>query len=110
MALPPIYKYLDVQGAKLTLGNRTFKHTKPADFNDTEDLTIKSIFPEETEAALKRLAGGLTDVILQHLNDPPTCISPLNKKVAFIQHIYRDNREAADVVSRDSQGGRKPRF
>ena len=24
MALPPLYKYLDVQGAKLTLGNNTF--------------------------------------------------------------------------------------
>jgi hypothetical protein len=51
MPLPPLYKYLDVQGAKLTLGNRTLKHAKPSDFNDTEDLTIQSIFLEETEAA-----------------------------------------------------------
>jgi hypothetical protein len=62
MTLPPIYKYLDVQGAKLTLGNKTFKHAKPSDFNDTEDLTIKSIFPEETELALKRLENCFTDV------------------------------------------------
>ena len=48
MTLPPLYKYLDVSGAKLTLGNRTFKHAKPSDFNDTEDLTIKSIFTEDT--------------------------------------------------------------
>lgn len=38
MPQPPLYKYLDLQGAKLTLGNRTFKHSKPSDFNDTEDL------------------------------------------------------------------------
>ena len=55
MTLPPLYKYLDIQGAKLTLGNKTFKHAKPSDFNDVEDLTIRSIFPEETDLALKRL-------------------------------------------------------
>ena len=55
MTLPPLYKYLDVQGAKLTLGNAIFKHAKPSDFNDIEDLTIQSIFPEETEAALQKL-------------------------------------------------------
>ena len=40
MVLPPLYKYLDVTGAKLTLQNGTFKHAKPSDFNDLEDLTI----------------------------------------------------------------------
>ena len=39
MTLPPLYKYLNVQGAKLTLGNRTFRHAKPSDFNDIEDMT-----------------------------------------------------------------------
>lgn len=72
MTLPPLYKYLDVQGAKLTLGNKTFKHAKPSDFNDVEDLTINSIFPEKTDLALKRLEDCFTDVLLQHLNDPPT--------------------------------------
>lgn len=107
MALPPIYKYLDVQGAKLTLGNRTFKHAKPSTFNDTEDLTIQSIFPEDTEAALKKIADGMTDVILQHLSDPPTCLSPLKEKVALIQHVYRNNPEAADVVKAEKarEGG-----
>jgi hypothetical protein len=98
MALPPLYKYLSVQGAKLTLGNRTFKHAKPSDFNDTEDLTISSIFPEETEAALTRLASGFTDVILQHLNDVPTCASPMKERIAQIQQIYRANPAAANVV------------
>jgi hypothetical protein len=29
MALPPLYKYLNVEGAKLTLGNRTFNMPSP---------------------------------------------------------------------------------
>jgi len=98
MARPPLCKYLDVQGAKLTLGNRTFKHSKPSDFNDTEDLTIQSIFPEETEEALNKLAEGHADVMLQHLNDPPTCDSPMKEKVALIQRIFRECPETADVV------------
>src|SRR5450432_974358 len=71
MGLPPLYKYLDVQGAKLTLGNQSFKHAKPSDFNDTEDLTIQSIFPEDIETALKRASGGMLDVILTHLEVGP---------------------------------------
>jgi endonuclease III len=98
MTLPPLYKYLDVRGAKLTLGDGTFKHSKPSDFNDIEDLTIQSIFPEEIEAALKRLSENFTDVILQHLDVQPTCDSPLREKVALIQHIYRSNPKAAEVV------------
>ena len=103
MALPPLYKYLDVQGAKLTLRNRTFKHAKPSDFNDTEDLTIQSIFSEETEVALKRLTADFTDVILRHRADPPTCGSPIKEKVALIQYVYRTNPKAADAVKAEME-------
>ena len=107
MPLPPIYKYLDVQGAKLTLANRTFKHAKPSDFNDTEDLTIQSIFPDDTELALKKLTGGFTGVILQHLNDQPTCESPMREMVARIQQAFRANPHAADLVKAElvKEGG-----
>ena len=109
MALPHLYKYLDVQGAKLTLGNGTFKHAKPSDFNDIEDLTIQSIFPEEIEAALTKLSKDFTDVILQHLYDQPTCSSPMREKVALIQHIYRTNPNAAEIVKAElSKGGGEP--
>ena len=109
MTLPPLYKYLDVQGAKLTLGNGTFKHAKPSDFNDIEDLTIQSIFPEETEAALTKLSNGFNDVILQHLNDRPTCSSPMREKVAYIQHAYRTNPKAAEIEKAElSKEGSKP--
>src|SRR6266849_4767688 len=105
MVLPPLYKYLDVNGAKLTLGNNTFKHSKPSDFNDTEDLSIQSIFPEETEAALKKLENGFTDVILQHLNDPPTCSSPMREKLALLQHVFRTNPDAADIIKAEEKRG-----
>ncbi len=98
MTLPPLYKYLDVSGAKLTLGNKTFKHAKPSDFNDLEDLTIQSIFPEDTEEALKKIAGGFTDVILRHLDEEPTCSSPMKEKIRAIQQVYRANPGAADLV------------
>jgi hypothetical protein len=107
VVLPPIYKYLDVQGAKLTLSNGTFKHAKPSDFNDIEDLTIQSIFPEEIETALKKLSDGFTAVILQHLNDQPTCIAPMREKLALIQQVYRANPKAAQLVKAglDNGGG-----
>ncbi|MGE3872548.1 MAG: DUF2971 domain-containing protein [Parvibaculaceae bacterium] len=89
MTLPPLYKYLDVQGAKLTLGNGTFKHAKPSDFNDTEDLTIQSIFPEDVETAVKRASRGMLDVILRHLDKAPTCGSPMREKLAAIQEALR---------------------
>jgi hypothetical protein len=110
MSLPPLYKYLNVEGAKLTLGNRTFKHAKPSDFNDIEDLTINSLFPEETEAALTRLSNGFTDVILKHLDDPPTCSSPMREKVALIQYAYRTNPQLAEMVKAEIAKGDKPVF
>jgi hypothetical protein len=111
MPLPPLYKYLDVRGAKLTLGNGTFKHAKPSDFNDIEDLTIQSIFPEETEAALKKLTDCSTGIILQHLDDPPTCSSPLKERVALLQHVYRTNPQLADNVRAElAKDGAEPIF
>lgn len=98
MTFPPLYKYLDVSGAKLALGNRTFKHAKPSDFNDTEDLTIQSIFAENTEEALKKIAGGFTDVILRHLDEEPTCSSPMKEEIRVIQQIYRANPGAAELA------------
>jgi hypothetical protein len=98
MTIPPFYKYLDVSGAKLTLGNRTFKHAKPSDFNDVEDLTVQSIFAEETEEALIKIADGFTDVILRHIEDEPTCGSPMKEQIKVIQQVYRMNPDAAELI------------
>jgi len=106
MSLPPLYKYLDVSGAKLTLGNRTFKHAKPSDFNDTEDLVIQSIFAEDTEEALKKIAVGFTDVILRHLDEEPTCSSPMKEKIRVIQKGYRANQGVAELVRAEHCGKR----
>src|SRR2546427_825172 len=98
MTLPSLYKYLDVSGAKLTLGNKTLKHARPSDFNDVDDLTIQSIFPEDTEEALKKISGGFTDVILRHLDEEPTCSSPMKEKIRVIQQVFRANPGAAELV------------
>lgn len=111
MILPPLYKYLDTQGAKLTLGNGTFKHSKPSDFNDIEDLTVHSIFPDEIEAALQKLSNGFDDVILQHLNDPPTCNSPMKEMLLLIQDAYRNDPKAVEIVKAElSKDGGKPLY
>ena len=98
MLLPPLFKYLDVRGAKLTLANRNFRHAKPSDFNDTEELTIQSIFPEETEVALKKLRDEFNDVIVQHLADAPTCASPMREKIIILQQVFRNNPAAVEII------------
>ncbi len=97
--LPPLYKYLNVQGARLTLGNRTFKHSKPSDFNDLEDLTIRSIFPESDEVALAVMNNGLSDILLRHLNDTPTIENPkLRASITTMQRVFRENPGAVQIV------------
>jgi hypothetical protein len=111
MALPPLYKFLDVQGAMLTLGRGSLKHAKPSDFNDTEDLTVQSIFPEKLDAALSKIERSFTDVILQNLHESPTCSSPLKEQVALIQQVYRTDPGAADLVKAEiAKGGCVPVF
>lgn len=98
--MPPLYKYLDVSGAKLTLSNRNFKHAKPSTFNDTEDLTISSIFPEDLPVALKQIEASFTDILVNYLNDPPTCFSvATRKKVAILQNIFKANPQAAKLIN-----------
>jgi Protein of unknown function (DUF2971) len=99
MALPPLYKYLGVEGARLTLRNRTFKHSKPSDFNDTEDLTIQSIFPEPLEDAYKIMYDGFTDTILKNIDAPPTGTDPKQRlQVGLIQEAFRNNPDAASAI------------
>ena len=99
MALPSLYKYLGVEGARLTLTNRTFKHAKPSDFNDTEDLTIQSVFPEALEDACKIMYDNFTDTVLKNSNTPPTCTNPdIRRKLSLIQSAFRANPDVARIV------------
>lgn len=107
MDLPPLYKYLNVSGAKLTLENKTFKHAKPSDFNDTEDLTIRSIFSEDVEVAFEKISKNFTNVILKHLYVEPTCGSPMREKIKLIQQVYKSNPGAADIVQNELQNSTK---
>jgi len=99
MNLPPLYKYLDTAGARLTLGNRCFKHAKPSTFNDTEDLTIRSIFPEDHETALEILKEGFVDTLVKHLDDKPTCLNVgMRTKVALILKALKAKPELAEIM------------
>jgi hypothetical protein len=99
MRLPPLYKYLDVQGARLTLQNRMFKHAKPSTFNDTEDLTIRSIFPEDDETALKILQEGLVDVLVGHVDDPPTTTNvTMRETILSLQAILKARPGKAKII------------
>lgn len=99
------FKFLDVRGAQLTLANRTFKHANPSDFNDTEDLTVQSIFPEELETALQKIEKSFIDIFIAHLRDPPTCDEPLRAQVALLQTIFRANPNAAKLVRQEYAAG-----
>jgi hypothetical protein len=99
MNLPPLYKYLDTEGARLTLENRCFKHAKPSTFNDTEDLTIRSIFPEDHETALKILKEGFVDTLVKHLNDKPTCLNVgMRTKVSLVLKTLKAKPELAETM------------
>jgi len=96
---PPLYKYLSVTGARLTLGNRCFKHAKPSTFNDTEDLTVRSLFPEDDETALRIIEDGFTELLLKHVDDEPTCLNDgMRAKVALILAAFKANPDVARIL------------
>ena len=103
--LPPLYKFLDVRGAKLTLGNNTFRHAKPSDFKDTEDLTLQSIFPEDLQAALTKAATGFPDVIARNLDTKPTCEPSMAKSVGSLQAMFKAKPELAAMIKREMLNG-----
>ncbi len=99
MILPPLFKYLDVRGAALTLVNGTFKHAKPSDFNDLQDLTAKSVFPGNTATALQEIKDGFIDVILKNLDKRPTCINKqMREQVTLIQYAFKKDPDAAKTT------------
>jgi hypothetical protein len=98
MALPPLYKYLNVDGAKKTLGNKCLRFAKPSEYADLEDMTAQSLFPDELEAALAMLSDGFVDVIVENPDATPTCSEKLRPTVAELQKIFRANPKAAQAV------------
>src|SRR5690348_14693477 len=99
MTSPGLYKYLDVEGARLTLGNRCFKHAKPSTFNDVEDLTIRGLFPEDDETALATMENNFTDILVKHLDDVPSCLNEkMRQQIAILQAAFKANSKAAAII------------
>jgi DNA-dependent RNA polymerase auxiliary subunit epsilon len=98
MALPPLYKYLDIDGAKKTLSNRTLRHAKPYNFEDLEEMTVGSIFPDDIETALAKLSGNCVDVIVENADVGPTCSPKLTAIVRELQVIFREDPRRAEAV------------
>lgn len=103
MGLPPLYKFTDRNGARLTLGNGTFRHAKPSSFNDLEDLTIRSVFPEETEIALEILTKAMPDVIARNLETEPKGDPKTRYMIVAIQRAIKANAEVLDVIRGELQ-------
>jgi hypothetical protein len=55
------------QGAKLTLGNQCFRFAKPSEYEDLEDMTAQSLFPDKLKTALVMLSDGFVDAIMANL-------------------------------------------
>jgi hypothetical protein len=100
-----LYKYLSIEGARLTLGNRCFRHAKPSSFNDTEELTIRSLFPEDDETALAIIEEGFTDMLLRHVDDEPTCQNArMRFEIKAILSAFKANPDAARIVKEAKKG------
>ena len=95
----PLYKFLDPAGGNLTLGNGTFKHAKPSDFNDVDDLTISGVFPCSVEESLQQIEQNFADIIFRNLEVEPTCTSPMREKLLSIQKALKANPSRKDVIS-----------
>src|SRR5690348_4075178 len=99
MPLPPLYKYLDVQGAKLTLGNKCFRFYKPSDYKDLEAMTTQSLSPDKLEKALATMPDGFVDAIMANLYAPPTCAPKQRPAVITMQMTFRANPQLAPIVA-----------
>jgi len=99
MSLPPLYKYLNVHGAKLTLGNQCFKFAKPSEYDDLEDMTAQSLFPDKLEKALATMPDGFVDAILANLYAPPTCPPGQRPTVVKLQTMFREKPELGPIVA-----------
>lgn len=99
MSLPPLYKYLSVEGAKLTLGNQCFRFAKPSEYDDLEDMTVQSLFPDKLEKALANMPDGFVDAIMANLYALPTCPQKQRPAAVTMQMTFRANPQLAPIVA-----------
>ncbi|MGF6430884.1 MULTISPECIES: hypothetical protein [Bradyrhizobium] len=98
MSLPPLYKYMGVEGAKLTLGKQCFKFAKPSEYDDLEDMTAQSLFPDKLEKALATMPDGVVDAIVANLYAPPTCAPGQRATVVKLQTMFRADPKLGAIV------------
>ncbi len=101
---PPIYKYLDVDGARATLEKQTFKWTKPsqfkAKFKDDMDMTISKLFPEDVEQSLEIIKDNFITILANNDNQQLRYSDPL---VTLIQECFRNNPAAVNAFQKKLQ-------
>jgi hypothetical protein len=94
-----LYKYLDVSGARLTLRNRNFKHSKPSEFNDRTDMTIERLFPEADETTLAAAWSNFTDIIVKNVDKTPTCANEaMRNQLSLLQEAFRQYPEKIEFI------------
>lgn len=103
MESPQFFKYLDLNGAWLTLRNRTFRHAKPSNFNDCDDLTVGGVF-ENHEQALSLLPATFIDTLASNLELAPTCASPMREAIQRIQKSILENPEVVEAFKNENAG------
>jgi hypothetical protein len=86
-----LYKFLDVNGARLTLGNGAFRPAPPDTFNDVEDLTVAGVFPNTFEAVSSEISGSLIDVIADNLDRPFRCSEGLRANLERLREGIKIN-------------------
>jgi len=95
---------MDYHGAKLTLQNGTFKHSKPSDFNDIDDLTIRGIFAKKFKNVAQEISQTFVSVILENLDKEPTISSPMKEKIQHIQSAMKLNPTAQQEFRHEGKG------
>lgn len=82
----------------LLAANRCLRFAKPSEYEDLEDMTVQSLFPDELETALAILSDGFVDAIVANPYAPPTCSPKLRPAVVKLQKIFREKPQLAPFM------------
>src|SRR5947207_2638083 len=90
ISTPNFYKYLDINGSKLTLQNQAFRHSKPSDFIDKEDMTAISVFPyDDIKTTCIEIQNSIADCLTKNLDRNPTCKGQIKSDIQRLQALFR---------------------
>lgn len=108
---PNFYKYLDINGARLSLGNKNFKHADPTSFNDTEELTVQNLYEGTEEEIYSTMLRHFHNVISNNLDAPSTALnSRIRQQITFLQGVYKNNPAAIDIIRSEIEQQTDPIF